>query len=50
MVGDGMVSKAAHLDRGDLQGRESLAGVRAPIVARKRRNGRRAKGGREVDA
>jgi len=62
VVGDGTVRKAVHLNRGDLHGdedgvhvRESAdrraghAGVRALVVARKRRNGRGAKGGREVD-
>jgi len=36
-------------EQGDLSGQESRAGVRALIVARKRRNGRGAKGGRKVD-
>jgi hypothetical protein len=62
VVGDGMVRKARHLNRGDLHGdkggvhvcegadrRTGHAGVRALVVARKRRNGRGAKGGREVD-
>ncbi len=50
MVGDGMVRKAVYMNRGDLPGGESRAGVRAPIVAVKRRNGRGAKGRRKVDA
>jgi hypothetical protein len=62
VVGDGMDRKATHLNRGDLPGdkggvhvwegadrRTGHAGVRALVVARKRRNGRGAKGGREVD-
>ena len=39
-----------HVKQGDLCGVESRAGVRALIVAMKRRNGRGAKGGRKVDA
>ena len=51
MVGDGMDTKAEHLDRGDLLAGESLREeVRALIVVMKRRNGRGAKGGRKVDA
>ena len=42
--------KAARSNRGDPMGRVSLWGVRAFIVAEKRRNGRGAKGGRKVDA
>lgn len=62
MVGDGMVRKAVHLNRGDLHGnkggvhvrkgadrRAGHAGVRALVVVGKRRNGRGAKGGRKVD-
>ena len=46
-----MVRKAVHVKQGDLCGRkESRTGVRAPIVAEKRRNGRGAKGGRKVEA
>jgi len=45
-----MVKKAVHVKQGDLGGGESRAGVRAPIVAEKRRNGRGAKGGRKVEA
>jgi len=59
--GDGMVRKVVYVKRGDLSGRRTAfmnrkvpksrrAGVRALIVARKRRNGRGAKGGRKVDA
>ena len=64
VTGDGMVETAVHVKQGDLLGREvdgvqaqrepksreRWAGVRALIVARKRRNGRGAKGGRKVDA
>ena len=62
VVGDGTVRKARRLNRGDLHGkgaefmfaradrRAGHAGGRALVVARKRRNGRGAKGGREVDA
>ena len=59
-----MVATAVHVKQGDLlcravdgvhaheepKSRERRAGVRALIVARKRRNGRGAKAGREVDA
>jgi len=45
-----MVRKAVHVKQGDLGGEESRPGVRASIVARKRRNGRGAKGGRKVEA
>jgi len=56
-----MVRKVVYVKQGDLSGRRTefmsqkapksrRAGVRALIVARKRRNGRGAKGGREVDA
>ena len=44
-----MVRKAPHMNQGYLPGRVSRAGLRAFIVARKRRNWRGAKGGREVD-
>ena len=50
MVGDGMAAKAVYMNRGDLPGGESRAGVRAPIVASKRGNARGAKGCRKVDA
>ena len=61
VVGGGMVRKVVYVKQGDLSGRRTefmsqkapksrRAGVRALIVARKRRNGRGAKGGREVDA
>jgi hypothetical protein len=45
-----MVRKVEYVRQGDLYAGERRAGVRAPIVAMKRRNGRGAKGGREVDA
>jgi len=45
-----MVRKAKHVKQGDLIGEESRSGVRASIIARKRRNGRGAKGGRKVEA
>jgi hypothetical protein len=45
-----MVWKAICVKQGDLCGRETRTGVRAFIVVMKRRNGRGAKGGREVDA
>ena len=55
MVGDGTAQTAEHMKQRDLhetvtarKGRR--AGVRASIVAMKRRNGRGAKGGREVEA
>ena len=50
VVGDGMVMKAMSVKRGDPTGGESRAGVRGPIGAAKRRNGRGAKGSREMDA
>ena len=64
VIGDGMVVTAVHVKQGDLlrrgvdgvhaqsepKSRERRAGVRALIVAEKRRNGRGAKGGRKVDA
>ncbi len=50
VVGDGMVAKAVYINRGDLSGGESRAGVRAPIVAPKRGNARGAKGRRKVEA
>jgi hypothetical protein len=61
VVGDGMVRKVEYVKQGDLSGRRTAfmdqkgpksrrAGVRALIVAWKRRNGRGAKGGRKVDA
>jgi RNA-directed DNA polymerase len=56
--GGGMIQKALRVNQGDLRGkgtgvhvlnhrRASRAGVRAPIVAEKRRNGRGAKGAQE---
>ena len=60
MGGDGMVKKAVHVKQGDLPENEmpvfmltepksrARAGVRAAIVARRRRNGRGAKGRRKV--
>jgi len=50
VVGDGMDRTDTRSNRGDLCRRESGTGVRALIVARKRRNGRGAKGGRKVEA
>jgi hypothetical protein len=50
MVGGGMVRKAMCVKRGDPAGDESRTGVRGPIGAAKRRNGRRAKGSRKVEA
>ena len=44
-----MVWKAMCVKQGDLYERETRTGVRAFIVVLKRRNGRGAKGGREVD-
>jgi len=41
--------KPVCVKQGDLHGMESRAGVRASIVALKRRNGRGAKGRRKVD-
>ena len=49
VFGDGMVRKAVCGKRGYLYEAETRAEVRAFIVARKRRNWRGAKGGREVD-
>ena len=50
VVGDGMVWKVEYVKQGDLcAGKRRAAGVRASIVALKRRNGRGAKGGRKVD-
>ncbi len=45
-----MVRTVEYVKRGDLCGMETRTGVRASIVALKRRNGRGAKGGRKVDA
>jgi hypothetical protein len=61
VVGDGMVRKVVCVKQGDLSGRRTVfmnwkvpksrrAGVRALIVAMRRRNGRGAKGGRKVEA
>jgi hypothetical protein len=41
--------KAGYVNRGDLPAGVRWAGVRASIKAEKRRNGRGAKGGREVN-
>ena len=49
VVGDGMVRKVEYVKQGDLYAGKRRTGVRAPIVASRRRNGRGAKGGREVD-
>ena len=49
VFGDGMDQKTRYVKQGDLSGCENQAGVRALIVARKRRNGRGAKGRRKVD-
>ncbi len=49
MFGDGMVWTAICVKQGDLCEVETRTGVRAFIVVMKRRNGRGAKGGREVD-
>jgi len=49
VVGDGMVWKVEYVKQGDLYAGKRRAGVRASIVAMKRRNGRGAKGGRKVD-
>jgi hypothetical protein len=43
-------AKAKQKNLGDLLAEETRAGVRAPIGAEKRRNGRGAKGCRKVDA
>jgi hypothetical protein len=45
-----MVRKVGCVKQGDLSVGKRRTGVRASIVASKRRNGRGAKGGREVDA
>ncbi len=45
-----MVWKVEWVKQGDLYEDETRIGVRASIVALKRRNGRGAKGGRKVDA
>lgn len=50
VVGDGMVRKGEYVKQGDLCAGERRTGVRADIVALKRRNGRGAKEGRKVDA
>jgi hypothetical protein len=58
VIGDGMVRKGVHVNQGDLHWRQdgvhaqksrraAGAGVRAPIVARKLRNGSGAKGVQE---
>ncbi len=44
-----MVRTVEYVKRGDLCAGKRCAGVRASIVAMKRRNGRGAKGGRKVD-
>jgi len=44
-----MVWKGEYVKQGDLCVWERRIGVRASIVAKKRRNGRGAKGGRKVD-
>ena len=49
VVGDGMVRKGEYVKQGDLYVGKWRTGVRASIVAMKRRNGCGAKGGREVD-
>jgi len=49
VVGDGMVRKVEYVKQGDLYAGERRIGVRASIVAMKRRNWRGAKGGRKVD-
>ena len=46
----GMVVTAVGVKQGYLSGGESRPGVRASIVAMKRRNGRGAKGGREAES
>ena len=46
-----MVRKAVHVKQGDLFGeRRAKQESEPPIVAKKRRNGRGAKGGRKVEA
>jgi hypothetical protein len=49
VVGDGMVWTVEYVKQGDLCAGKRRIGVRASIVAMRRRNGRGAKGGREVD-
>jgi hypothetical protein len=49
MVGDGMEQRPLSVKQGDLSLGESVAGVRALIVAMKRGNSRGAKGCRKVD-
>ncbi len=44
-----MVRKVEYVKQGDLYTGKRHAGVRASIVAMRRRNGRGAKGGRKVD-
>jgi hypothetical protein len=44
-----MVWKGEYVKQGDLCAWERRIGVRVSIVAKKRRNGRGAKGGRKVD-
>jgi hypothetical protein len=44
-----MVWTVEYVKQGDLYARERRIGVRASIVAMKRRNGCGAKGGRKVD-
>jgi len=45
-----MVRTGEYVKQGDLYVGKRRTGVRASIVALKRRNGRGAKGGRKVDA
>jgi hypothetical protein len=42
--------RTCDVKQGDLGSQRRARGVRAPVVARKRRNGRGAKGGRKVEA
>jgi hypothetical protein len=49
VFGDGMVWTVECVKQGDLYAGKRRAGVRASIVAMRRRNGRGAKGGRKVD-
>lgn len=49
VFGDGMVWTVEYVKQGDLCAVKRRTGVRASIVAMKRRNGRGAKGGRKVD-
>ena len=49
MFGDGMVWTDECVKQGDLYAGKRHTGVRASIVALKRRNGCGAKGGRKVD-